>query len=383
MTTFRRSLGLAGATGLALAAAVAASPVASAATTGHRDDDRGAVFVQNDALTGNQVYAYHRGADGALTQVAGYATGGVGGRLDGAGVDFTASQGALAADRANDELYAVNAGSDSLSVFGVRGDRLTLRQVVGTEGTFPVSVTAHDDRVFVLNARHGGSIQGYLNVGGRLLRVPSWHRELRLPVTTGAAEFTHTPGQVAFTPDGRHLVVTTKAASNSIEVFGLGRSGRLTADPVVRAENGTVPFAVTFDAPGHLAVTSTGLNAVSTYAVGASGALTPLGVTPTGQRATCWIDASGNLLAASNAGSGTVTTLRADAAGTTTKLADIATSAGGTVDADFTRDGRYLYVQTGANGGVDTFAVGADGTLTAAGSVTVPNGTGGEGIVAW
>ena len=208
----------------------------------------------------------------------------------------------------------------------MRGDRLTLRQVVGTGGTFPVSVTAHGDRVFVLNARDGGSIQGYLNVGGRLLRVPSWHRELGLPVTTGAAEFTHTPGQVAFTPDGRHLVVTTKAASNSIVVFGLGRSGRLTADPVVRAENGTVPFAVTFDAAGHLAVTSTGLNAVSTYAVGASGALTPLGVTPTGQRATCWIDASGNLLAASNAGSGTVTTLRADAAGATTKLADTATS---------------------------------------------------------
>src|SRR4051812_48286810 len=116
MTTLRRSLGLAGATGLALAAAaaVAAGPGAWAATTGHRDDNRGAVFVQNDALTGNQVFAYHRGPDGALTQVAGYATGGIGGRLEGAGVDFTASQGALAADRAHHELYAVNAGSDSL-----------------------------------------------------------------------------------------------------------------------------------------------------------------------------------------------------------------------------------------------------------------------------
>src|SRR3954454_2056820 len=98
MTTLRRSLGLAGATGLAVAAAVAATPGASAATTGHRDDDRGAVFVQNDALAGNQVFAYHRGPDGAITRVAGSATGGVGRRLEGAGVDFTASQGALAAD---------------------------------------------------------------------------------------------------------------------------------------------------------------------------------------------------------------------------------------------------------------------------------------------
>ena len=383
MPTFRRTLALTGATGLALAAAVAASPGASAATTHHENGEDGAVFVQNDALTGNQVVAYRRGTDGTLTQAATYATGGLGGRLTGAGVDFTASQGALTADRANDELLAVNAGSDTLSVFGVDGTRLRLRQVVGTAGDFPVSVTAHGDRVFVLNARDGGSIQGYLNIGGRLFRVPSWHRELNLPVTDEAstAEFTHTPGQVAFTPDGRHLVVTTKAATNSILVYSLG-SGRLSHDPVVRTEDGAVPFSVAFDAAGHLQVTEAGPSAVASYAVGAGGALTPLGVTPTGQRATCWIDASGNLLAASNAGSASVTTLRADASGATTALGNTATGPG-TVDADFTRDGRTLYVQTGGNGGVDAFAVGAGGALTKVGTVTVPDGAGGEGIVAW
>ena len=53
---------------------------------------------------------------------------------------------------------------------------------------------------------------------------------------------------------------------------------------------------------------------------------------------------------------------------------------GGTVDAAASPDGRFLYVQTGADGGVDAFRIGADGGLTPAGSVTVPGAVGGEGI---
>jgi len=49
-------------------------------------------------------------------------------------------------------------------------------------------------------------------------------------------------------------------------------------------------------------------------------------------------------------------------------------------DAAASPDGRFLYVQTGAAGGVDAFRVGPDGALTPAGSVTVPGAAGGEGI---
>jgi hypothetical protein len=66
-----------------------------------RSDDRaGVVFVQNDALDGNAVTAYDRMQDGSLRQAGSYATGGNGGRLQGAAVDFTASQGALVRPRA-------------------------------------------------------------------------------------------------------------------------------------------------------------------------------------------------------------------------------------------------------------------------------------------
>src|SRR3954447_11393334 len=226
--------------GIALAAgALTATPAAAGV---RHDATVGVVFVQNDALDGNVVTAYDRNPDGSLRQAGSYATGGNGGRLQGAGVDFTASQGALVADRAHRELIAVNAGSDTISVFRVHGDRLRLRQVAPSGGSFPVSVTVHSNLVYVLNARGGASIQGYLDLGGRLWPVPAWHRDLGLPAV--APEFTHTPGQVAFSPDGRHLIITTKAASNSILVFNVGRGGTLARQPVVRAENGTVPFGV-------------------------------------------------------------------------------------------------------------------------------------------
>ena len=361
-------------TAVALAAPAAASPQSPAPGSS-------VVFAQTDELVANHVVAYDRDASGGLTPAGSFATGGAGGRLAGAVVDFTASQGALTADRDAGLLYAVNAGSNTISVFDVSGDNLHLAQVIGSGGTFPVSITTHGNQVYVLNARDGGTIQGYLRRGDHLESVPSWHRALGLD-PTATPEFTHTPGQVAFTPNGRHLIVTTKAASNSILVYAIDQGNDLAASPVVRGETGTVPFAVAFDARSHLQVADAGTNAVSTYDVARDGALTPLGSTPTGQRATCWIASSGDLLAASNAGSATVSTLLATAAGAPTLVT--ATAAGpGTVDASFTPDGRYLYVQGGGTGRIDAFGVNSDATLTALGAVPVPNAAGGEGIVAW
>ena len=86
------------------------------------------MFVQTDNPAGNTVVAYDRGPDGALHQAGMYATGGVGGVLAGSVVDHLASQGSLALDRAHGLLYAVNAGSNTITVFAVHGDRLVRRR---------------------------------------------------------------------------------------------------------------------------------------------------------------------------------------------------------------------------------------------------------------
>ena len=185
------------------------------------------MFVQTDNTAGNRVVAYHRAAGGTLTPAGSYATGGRGGILGGSVVDHTASQGSLAYDPGHSLLFAVNAGSDTISVFAVSGDKLALREVLGSGGTFPVSVTVHGDTAYVLNALHGGSVQGYRVFGQSVAPLPGSHRALGLnPHAT--PQFTNTPGQVAFTPDGGQLIVTTKANGNHIDVFGVGASGRLS-----------------------------------------------------------------------------------------------------------------------------------------------------------
>jgi 6-phosphogluconolactonase (cycloisomerase 2 family) len=193
-------------------------------------------------------------------------------------------------------------------------------------------------------------------------------------------EFTTTPGQVAFTPDGRQLLVTTKANGNAVDVFRVRDGGRL-GDRTVNELPGTVPFAAAFDPAGHVVLVEAGTNAVATFRLDRSGVLTPLDTLLTGQSATCWITGARGFFYASNAGSGTLTEVRAATDGTLASLGQAATDPG-TVDATTTADGRYVYVQTGAAGVVDGYRVRADGTLAPVGSVTVPNAAGGEGITA-
>ena len=362
-------------------AAVAISALPASAATSHDSTNTvPAFFAATDAVSGNTIVAYDRTAGGGLAQAGSYPTGGDGGMLAGSVVDHLASEGSLAYDGEAGLLYAVNAGSDTITVFAVHGDQLARRQVIGSGGQFPVSIAIHGNLVYVLNALGGGSISGFVQAGGFLIPVPAWHRDLGLdPDQT--PQFTSTPGQAGFTPDGRHLVVTTKNGGNTIDVFRVGRLGPSVTPTVTTLPGGTVPFGFAFDRYGHLAVTEAGPNAVATFSVASDGALTQLDVIATGQAATCWITAADGALYASNAGSGTESVLRDNAAGNLTLAGATATDAG-TVDATASGDGRYLYVQAGGPGKVDAFRLSPGGGLTETGSVTVPDGVGGEGIVA-
>jgi len=369
---------------LAVPAASAATTTASTASAaGHAGSGAAhAVFVQTDNAAGNQVDVYARAADGTLTFVHGYPTGGLGGMEGGSVVDHLGSQGSLTYDAAHGLLYAVNPGSDTVSVFSVDGTSLTLRQTVPSGGTFPVSVAVHGDVVYVLNAEDGGSIQGFRVAGGRLVAQHGWNRQLGLDADA-TPQFTHTPGQVGFTDGGAQLLVTTKAAGNDVYVYRLAADGAPSTSVTIDVLPGEVPYSFTATGPRQIALVEAGPSAVATFDVNADGTLTQLAAQPTGQAATCWITADGDLLFTGNAGSADETGLRLGAGGRSlTVLGQNATDPG-TVDAAATADGRYLYVQTGANGIVDAYRVdGGSGTLTAIGSVTVAGSAGGEGIAA-
>jgi 6-phosphogluconolactonase (cycloisomerase 2 family) len=343
-----------------------------------------AVFVQTDNVAGNQIVAYHRNHDGSLTLVGSYSTGGLGGVLNGSAVDHLGSQGSLASDPAHGLLYAVNAGSNSVSVFSVYGDQLSLRQVVDSGGTFPVSIAVHGDLVYVLNAENGGSLSGYWVGDGRLHPIWGSTRPLGLTIPGDTTQFTHTPGQVAFSPDGTQLIVTTKAnaVGNDIDVFGVRYDGRLSDSPVVNSEPGTVPFAIAFDQAGHLVIGEAGPSAVVTFRLHQDGTVTQLDSVASGQPGLCWVTPAGDFFFTGNTSSNSTSGYQASFNGQLTLLGFTATDPG-TVDSSATANGRFLYVQTGGNGIVDEFQVNTNGSLTEVGSVTVAGAVGGEGIVAF
>lgn len=341
-------------------------------------DNGSAVFVQTDNKAGNTIAVYDRNPDGTLTAAGTYATGGSGGQLSGSVVDYLASQNSLTYDAETGELFAVNAGSNTVSVFDVEGDRLHLRQVVDSGGSFPSSIAVHGDLVEVLNSTGGGSVQGFRLLGRELRPIPGSNRSLGLD-PNATPQFVTTPGDIAFSPDGRQLLVTTKANTNAIDVFAVDGFGETSPTPVVNSLPGDVPFALAFQGSDQVDVGEAGTNSVASFQLGADGTLTPIATLATGQTATCWLVADGPALFAGNAGSGTESSVLSTGSGQLSLAATTKTDAG-TVDATTTPDGRYLYVQTGKAGIVDEFAVGLGGSLTEVGSVTVPNAAGGEGI---
>src|SRR5258708_6401184 len=120
----KRSARLAAIGGIAVATTALLSGTSLAAAQPQDGAASGEVFVQTDAVSGNAIVVYDRAAGGTLRMAGTYPTGGLGGVLNGSVIDHLASQGSLAYDRTSGLLYAVNAGSDTVTVFSVSGDRL-------------------------------------------------------------------------------------------------------------------------------------------------------------------------------------------------------------------------------------------------------------------
>ncbi|TMC15011.1 MAG: lactonase family protein [Chloroflexi bacterium] len=373
----RVSTRLAGAAAAAVAVLLS-TPGVPAHAASDREGPQHAVFVQNNNPSANAIAAYHRNQDGTLTPAGTFATGGRGGRAGGSGSDPLASQGSLLFIPGHSLLVAVNAGSDSISAFRVRGDQLHLEQVLPSGGSFPVSLGNHGDLLYVLNAGGTGTVSGFRIEDAGLEPIPGSTRSLGL-ANAPTPFFLSSPAQVGFTPDGHDLLVTTKTHSQ-VDVFRVGSGGELSAAPVVNAVPG-VPFAFLF-VGNELALVNAAGSSVATYEVNRDGTLTqdraPVG---DGQAAACWIVRVGNSEFVDNTGSNDVSQYRVGADGSVTLVNPVAASGiAGAIDA--AGADRFLYVQAGLDGTVSGFRVGEDGSLTFLQTLAVPFGASQEGIVA-
>lgn len=358
-------------------ALVAAVPVsASGAPSGMK---AGAVFVMTNSEAANQVIQYRRAADGTLSYVGHFDTGGAG---SGVGVtvppDPLGSQNSLLLSPDGRWLFAVNAGSDEVSVFKVRPNGLKLTGKASSGGDYPVSLAYHNGLLYVLNAAGDGSINGFrVSDVGTLAEIPGSYRSLEAatPADGSQPHILESPAQVGFSPDGGYLIVVDKggvSGTGRFVVFGVDESGRPSESFVETVTADPVPFAFVFDPYGHLVAVDASAGTITAYALASGGHLAALSSVANGQAAVCWIATNGAYIFTDNTGSNTVSAVGFAADGSLTLLDAVAASTGdGTLPLDMgiSQDGQFLYTLNVGEGKVGEFRINADGSLTPLGTI--------------
>ena len=111
---------------------------------------------------------FNRDAHGQLTPAGEFSTGGAGDPVPQGtdpATDPLASQGALILDQGNQFLFAVNAGSNQISVVAIGANgQLTPASVSSSGGVNPVSLASTESRLYVVNAgdsSHAANVTGF------------------------------------------------------------------------------------------------------------------------------------------------------------------------------------------------------------------------------
>lgn len=344
--------------------------------------EKHAVFVMTNDADRNEIVAYERFPNGTLRDARKFSTGG---RGSGGTVDPLGSQGSLVLSDDGAYLFAANAGSGTVSVFRVFGDRLLLTDQAPTGGSEPNAIAQHGKLVYVLNTAGSSSVVGFVLREGKLTRIRDSQRYLSGNFVNSAS--------VDFSEDGRYLVVTERA-TNSIDIFRVQSDGRLS-DITVNPAVGAGTFAAVFAPNGALLVSETGTSepnssTISSYAVRSDGTLTPISATvPTLGAANCWnvVTPDGRFVYASNAGTSSISGFRIARNGALTPLPGtvVGLNPSGSTNLDITisADGEYLYSLNGASGSIGAFKIEDDGRLTHYGVLDgLPAGSGLNGIAA-
>ena len=335
-----------------------ASTDASLDETSYDRPGTGAVFVSTNSATDNAVIAFRRDVNGGLTSLGTFSTGG---RGVGGTADPLASQFALTLSHDHRLLFAVNAGTNDVSVFRVTDSGLRLVGRSSSGGIRPVSVAASRHVLYVLNAE-SNSI-GIFAVGDDGALSPRGTRALSAGAAGGAA--------IRVSRDGRVLAVTERV-SNTIDGFVVREDGSL-GEPNTTASNAAGPFGFDYTPRGELVVSDAGAGATSGYFQSRGGSIAPVGnAVSTGQAAPCWtiVDGAGRFAYIANAGSGSISGYAIAPNGLLTLLTaggrtgDLG-AGGAPLDLDLSRDSRFLYALDNGTGTVAAFVVHEDGTLTA------------------
>ncbi len=270
----------------------------------------------------NAVIAFRQSANGQLTQIGAFDTGGTG---------VADAQGLLGPDDSDKEviaspngrlLFAVNQGSNSVAVFRVRSNGslvLVNDTAVSSEGTEPVSLSIADNRLYVVN--RGDELQGQQGAIAPSITVFDIH-------SSG--------------------VLTPDFADTTVLPVGLSPSQLLINT------TSTLAFLDTFTPPPLNNVTDA--NEVVPYQIGAGGALTPVASGGVGAPVTPPLllglaeHPTQNIIYAGLVGANQVGIFTYDSAGDLTLAATVAVQGSGPCWTLVSANGQFLYtVDTGTN----------------------------------
>ena len=213
-------------------------PVSHASALAENGGD-GYVYVLNNSLVGpNSISVYSREEDGSLIFASTTTIGGAGSVT--AFADGTQGSLIITHDEGT-RLFAVDAGSDQISVVNVHNGHLSPVGVFSSHGAGPVSLSYHDGLLYVLNAANASaqsaSVSGFrVDDEGELHYISGSTR----PLSVAHPD----PGQVQIDPSGHYVLVTEKL-TNLIDVYRIHEDGSLSAATAVPSI-GAVPFGIAF-----------------------------------------------------------------------------------------------------------------------------------------
>lgn len=386
--------------------ALALGPGASSAGA-HGNKVVGAAYSETNGVPNNAVIAYDRLANGQLVQREVVPTGGSGERAPQPGCDppggcpILDTQGEVVVTKNGKLVFAVNAGSNSISSFRERKHGLELVDVEPSNGDFPNSVTVHGHVLYALNS-DSNSIAGFrFTSKGELSPIPNSVRTLSSPVSPPGLK----PRQIGFDHTGRVLAVTILVGNmppappnpSSIDTFLVDKHD-VPGAAMPHTSTTPLPFGFAFDHHNNLVMSQVtelpGTGHTATYRLNAkTGDLTPIDTESSGGQAPCWvvITKSGKFTFVVNTGGGAPSTI----AGYALERNGMLTFLGLTppngeefarTDEALSRNSKFLYVLKpgifAPNSQIDEYRVEKDGSLTLIGNTPAVGPEGQSGLAA-
>ena len=316
------------------------------------------VYTLSNQVSANTVMDYQRASNGTLTFFASYPTGGTG---TGGGLG---NQGAIAMDKEGGMLLAVNPGSNSISLFNIKENGLTLKSTVSSGGMRPVSITMENDIVYVLNAGGTGNISGFKLDNNMLTSIANSTRPLSSAASAAA--------QVSFVNEGKVLVVTERA-TNKIITYTVNEWGLPGIMHSINSSTAT-PFGFDAGKNGNIFVSeaaggAAGASKLSSYHVNNNGSISLLtGSVGANQSAACWvvITNNGKYAYTTNTASNNLSNfgINKNTGAINVNTAIAATTGMGPIDAALSNNSKYLYILNSGSHSIGVYQVDNNGSLS-------------------